>query len=151
VETAVLALLSALIPLSATLSSTLVAIDHNSEQIIHPSPSQLSKAKSIHVFAFSSHGDLILAESEGTFTLEDWEQVYDSAETACGTRGSEHDEDGVDEKMKAGDEVTAMGGYLRQAMQAKVERDQRWKDAVKGKHDDVEVQVRSRAVEDDSN
>ena len=147
--TSVLALLSAQLPLLATLSSTLIAITPTLEAVVDPTPSQLADAQSLHVFAFSSHGDVILAESEGDFSLEDWERVYGLAETACSTPGSAHIGDAEDEQMQTSDESTP-AACLRQVIQTKIERDQLWKNEVKGKREDVAVES-SQEVELDSN
>ena len=43
----------------------------------------LNHVKSMHVLTFSSHGDLLVAESEGVFDVDTWEAVFDAAKMVC--------------------------------------------------------------------
>ncbi|TQS38975.1 hypothetical protein Golomagni_00508 [Golovinomyces magnicellulatus] len=85
-QTATMALLSASIPLSLTVMSTCIALAplSSSKSVIqNPSIFEAQAADSVHVFAFTCHGDLLLAESEGVFTLENWNSVYKAAKEIC--------------------------------------------------------------------
>ena len=53
---------------SSTALSAAVDVDH---------------VKSMHVLTFSSHGDLLVAESEGVFDVDTWEAVFDAAKMVC--------------------------------------------------------------------
>lgn len=128
-----LALLSASIPLSTTLTSTIIAIDRQGDRLLDPSSSQLAQAKSTHVLAFSSRRELYLAESEGNFSLDEWEEVYDQAESICCMTERESEDDAEDMEVD-GDHPpatkTTLEGYMREVMRTKVEGDQKWKDSL---------------------
>ena len=83
---AVLALVSAALPLKATVSSTTIAVlqtDKTSKFVVEPSAVEAAKSRSIHVFAFTSLGDLLLCESEGQFLPQEWEELAVIARQAC--------------------------------------------------------------------
>ncbi|KAI1082817.1 hypothetical protein F5B20DRAFT_485865 [Whalleya microplaca] len=85
-QTAVLSLLSAALPLTATLTSTALAVtqDGGSKKIIvNPSAREIETSQSFHVFSFTSHDDLILAESEGSFNLKEWDDAFAMAYRQC--------------------------------------------------------------------
>ncbi|KAH7067588.1 hypothetical protein BKA63DRAFT_522418 [Paraphoma chrysanthemicola] len=131
-HTAFLALLSASIPLRTTLTSTLIALPAKSTPLLSPTANELLRAKpikSIHVFAFSGDRRLLLNESDGVFSYEEWEETCESAEEVC---CGEADEGGV----KLGGEEMEIDGleksenlekWLRQVVRRKVEWEQRWK------------------------
>ncbi|KAH7083650.1 hypothetical protein FB567DRAFT_561662 [Paraphoma chrysanthemicola] len=131
-HTAFLALLSASIPLRATLTSTLIALPAKSTSLLSPTANELLRAKpikSIHVFAFSGDRRLLLNESDGAFSYEEWEEACERAEEVC---CGEADEGGV----KLGGEEMEIDGleksenlekWLRQVVKRKVEWEQRWK------------------------
>lgn len=84
----------------------------------------LNEATSIHVFAFSSHGGLLLAESEGEFDLEVWTVCHDKAKIIClGVQDEQTDGD----EIMGGVKEDGKHGWIRRTLQAKVARDQRWK------------------------
>ena len=62
---------------------TSVAVGPNGDVALDASLEEIDAATSLHVFGFSSHGDLLIAESEGSFNIATWEQVSDIASTAC--------------------------------------------------------------------
>lgn len=66
-----------------TLTATLVAVSSNGTMVNDPSVQQIKLASSIHVLAFSSHGDLLAVESEGDFTIDIWEEVNQRAKLVC--------------------------------------------------------------------
>ncbi|KAL8665216.1 MAG: hypothetical protein Q9202_002438 [Teloschistes flavicans] len=126
-QSSILALLSTSLPLYSTLTSTLVAVSDSGELVADPSAVATEAATSLHVLAFSSHGGLLVAESEGAFGVETWEQVYDKAERIC--RGSSMVS--VDRTGDTDMESTEQGDLedaLKDTIQAKTARDQRWKD-----------------------
>ncbi|KAL6715654.1 exosome non-catalytic core subunit rrp46 [Lecanora helva] len=121
-----LALLSTSIPLSMTLTSALLAVQPDGEISDSPSSVQLKTASSIHVFAFSSNGDLLIVESEGDFDTEIWEDVYDKASQLChGSESSDSDSEDID--MDRGTRAK-LEDVLRGVVQEKVTKDQRWKE-----------------------
>lgn len=121
-QTAVLSLLSAAIPLSASLTATLLAISQDGTIVRNPPTPEIQTAQSIHVLAFTSHGELLVNLSEGGFTMEQWEDVYAHAEKiCCGT--TETDPDAmVDEGENAG-----MMQFVKTVMEEKVQKDLAWR------------------------
>ena len=123
-QASVLALLSTSIPLSMTLTATLIAVD-GKRLISDPTAEQLKVAASIHVFAFSSHGDLLVVESEGEFGIETWEEAYQKAMLAC--RGEEENDGDSEDVSMDSDSDTKLEDVLRDAIRQKVAREHKWK------------------------
>ncbi|OCK79366.1 hypothetical protein K432DRAFT_405635 [Lepidopterella palustris CBS 459.81] len=126
-NTALLALLSASIPLSTTLTSTVVMILSSGKLLCSPSSADLVRAQSIqsvHVFAFSAQKSLLLAESQGEFDIDEWDEACELAEDICcketGVAVDEMDVDGKPENLE---------GFLRDVVREKVEKEQMWKTA----------------------
>ncbi|KAI9730464.1 MAG: exosome non-catalytic core subunit rrp46 [Claussenomyces sp. TS43310] len=128
-QTSILTLLSATIPLAMTLTSTLLVVNEegSSKSIVqNPTPVEIQQASSVHVFAFTSHYDLLVNESEGSFTMDDWNDLYDIAERLC--CGS--DADGDVDAMKDDGEDEVSGGmmqFVKAIMQEKVAADLHWR------------------------
>lgn len=126
-QTCVLALLSAAIPLATTITSTLLVTSSATQSIQRdPTLAEIREADSVHVLAFSAHKKLLLAESEGSFSMEQWEAVCDKAEEiCCGSGNGESDEmqDIVD--SGAG---PSMHEFVTATMQEKVALDLHWKE-----------------------
>jgi exosome complex component RRP46 len=117
-------------PLAMTLTSVLLALksDGKSRTVVKsPSLVQYQAANSIHVLAFTSQGELLVAESEGTFTLDDWDEVYETAKSLC-----------FDGSKTAGDNVMQVEGleentgglmmFVKSTLEEKVAKDLHWKD-----------------------
>ncbi|KAF3048579.1 exosome non-catalytic core subunit rrp46 [Didymella keratinophila] len=136
-HTAFLSLLSASIPLSTTLTSVLVAYPSSTTKsttpLLTPTANELLRAKPIrstHVFAFSGDKRLLLNESDGKFSYEEWEEACEMAEEVC---CKEENQGGV----SLGDSMEVDGAvqsqnlekWLRQVVKRKVEYEQRWKSA----------------------
>jgi exosome complex component RRP46 len=122
IQASVLALLSAALPLAVTMSCTLLALN-DSGIIENPTVSEIQGASSIHVLGFTSHDDLLVAESEGNFTLEGWNRVCDRAEEICSgavDKDAMHDE-GVDEHSGG------LNHFLKSTLQEKVTADLHWR------------------------
>jgi exosome complex component RRP46 len=128
-HTALLALLSASIPLSTILTSSLIAISANST-LTSPTATELLRAKPIrsaHVFAFSADGRMLLNESEGSFSLEEWDEAAEAAEeVCCGEVGGVGLGEGMDVDGKEGANLDA---WLREVIAKKVKWETRWKTA----------------------
>lgn len=110
-------------PLSTTLTSVSFALSSKG-MIANPTVLESQAASSVHVLAFTSHGELLVAESEGNFSLKDWESVCETAKAMCcgipGTGGGQ----AVADDMKAG----SMSLFLRSTLAERIETDLRWKD-----------------------
>lgn len=126
-QTSILALLSASMPLSTTLTSTFIALtsDGPSRTIIrNPTISQTQSADSVHVLGFTSHGDLLVAESEGTFNMDDWDEVYKVGRGECCNEAS--DDDGMQQDGLDGAHGR-MAMFVKSALQSKTVEDLHWK------------------------
>jgi exosome complex component RRP46 len=116
---AMLAFLSASIPMTSTFTSTLLAIQPSGSMSINPSPKLLLPASSAHVFAFSSTGNLILDLSEGEFDLDTWEKAHDKAKEEC---CKEQLEENAMEEGKP-----SLQGFVERVVEARVDKERAWK------------------------
>ncbi|KAI4749022.1 hypothetical protein E4T50_00681 [Aureobasidium sp. EXF-12298] len=116
---AMLAFLSASIPMTSTFTSTLLAIQPSGSISINPSPKLLLPASSAHVFAFSSTGNLILDLSEGEFDLDTWEKAHDKAKEECCK------EQLGDAAMEEG--KPSLQGFVERVVEARVDKERAWK------------------------
>ncbi len=107
-----------------TLTATLIAVDTRRLKS-DPTVEELKVASSIHVFAFSSHGDLLVVESEGEFGIEIWEEAYQKARLVC--RGEEENDSESEDVSMDSDNDTKLEDVLRDAVRQKVAREHKWK------------------------
>lgn len=112
-----LALLDAGMPLASTVAGTLVAIC-GGKVVVEPNAKQVEIASSIHVLGFSGRGELLVNESQGSFTYAEWCEVFDSVKRRCC--------DLEDEMVDEGEERNVVELY-KSAMREKVEADLHWK------------------------
>ena len=93
--------------------------------LLDPSPRQIEAARSVHVFAFTSHDDLLVAESEGDFTMQDWEAAHAAAGEICCGPGQKA---GLDVDMAdEGHDGHDLRRFLRSTLEAKVASDLDWR------------------------
>ncbi|KAH7113858.1 hypothetical protein B0J11DRAFT_141638 [Dendryphion nanum] len=130
IHTALLALLSSSVPLRTVITSTVVAIPaKSSNPLLSPTAKDLFRAnpiKSTHVFAFSGDANLVLNESDGVFTYEEWDEACEMALELCCREepdggvalGGAMDVDGQSENLEQ---------WLRQVVKKKVEIEQKWR------------------------
>ncbi|KAI9642361.1 exosome non-catalytic core subunit rrp46 [Ciborinia camelliae] len=129
-QTSVLTLLSASIPLSMTMTSVLLALKNTETGTTiteNPSPLECQDAASVHVLAFTSHGELLVSESEGSFDMDEWEEIYEHAKDLCckGHGLAEDDimhEDGLDNEANS-----SLMMFVKSTVQEKVATDLHWK------------------------
>lgn len=122
-QTSILTLLSASIPLSMTLSSVLLAITPDGI-LRNPTIQEYQSADSVHVLAFASHGELLVAESEGNFTMDEWNEIYAVGRRICTDETSTKDamqDDTLEER--AGGMMT----FVKSVLEEKVNQDLNWK------------------------
>lgn len=124
-QTSILALLATSIPLRMTLTATLIAVTSDEGLIQDPSAEQVEAATSLHVLSFSSDGDLLVIESEGRFSIEVWDKVFQKAHETC--RGFNGDNDNEDVDMDA-EQRESLEDILRKTMHDKTIQDQKWKE-----------------------
>lgn len=126
-QTAVLALLSAAVPMRATATSAVAAVSltgGKTQITMDPSPREADKSRSVHVLAFTSSSELLLAESEGDFTMDEWDQVYETSRSACCGAGDSNGIHAVLETQQSGPD---MRQFVRSAAESKVAADLYWK------------------------
>jgi exosome complex component RRP46 len=119
---ALLSFLSASVPLSATLTSTLISVSPSGDSTINPSPKTMLSAASTHVFAFSDKGALLLDLSEGEFDLSSWEKAHDRAKEEC-----------CKEKLSSQDAMEQgkpnLESFMERLVEGRVEKERAWKNA----------------------
>ncbi|KAI4128807.1 MAG: hypothetical protein LQ338_002559, partial [Usnochroma carphineum] len=129
-QSSMLALLSTSLPLCKTLTSTIVAVSPSGELSGEPSAHAVKEALSLHILGFSSHGELLVAESEGAYDVDIWEQVFDRAQSIC--RGSEAGApDGTGDVNMDSSEQDSLESSLRHGIAEKTATEQRWKESLR--------------------
>lgn len=112
----------------ATASCAVAAVslsDGETQVTMDPSPREADKSRSVHVLAFTSSSELLLAESEGDFTMTEWDQVYETSRSACcGAADSNGIHAVLDEANQKGPD---MRQFIRSAAEGKVATDLYWK------------------------
>jgi len=121
-QAAFLALLDASIPMTTTITSTIVAIAKDGEVVVDPDTKQRKMASSVHVFAFGGSAEMLVCESEGAFELGAWEEAIDVAKGVCCGDG-----DVAMEGQDNGDASEGMKGIVRQVVEEKVKKEERWR------------------------
>lgn len=140
-QASILALLSASIPLAMAFTATLVVVMSSGRIIVDPSRTDLDNGgdddsvSSLHVLAFSTHGDLLVIESEGIFDLGVWDDVFNAAKQVCCVSsrdrdGEEQGDDGVMDVEEDDRKSDNLEETLRSAIQKQVARDQSWKETL---------------------
>jgi exosome complex component RRP46 len=112
-------------PLSLTLTSVLLALtsDGTAKRIIqNPTLIQSQSADSLHVLAFTSQGDLLVAESEGSFAIGDWDDLYEAGKAICCNETEQAD----DHEMVGKD--GGMQTFVKSILKSKIAADLHWKE-----------------------
>ncbi|ERT02210.1 hypothetical protein HMPREF1624_00508 [Sporothrix schenckii ATCC 58251] len=137
-QSAILALLSASIPMRTTATAASLAIlpetksSTQTKIVTSFSPRDASTAQSTHVFAFSAQDDkLLLAESEGEFTMGEWDEALAVAKNMCCQSQEAVDTSGDGMALDSNDisNDTDLRGFLRSAVQGKLEDALKWQTA----------------------
>ncbi|KAI6711793.1 hypothetical protein JHW43_005669 [Diplocarpon mali] len=110
-------------PSSAPSNCTTGSVIRNGSIIVNPTPLESQSAASIHVLAFSSHGELLVAESEGSFTLKDWQAVFDAGKKIC----CDELKPGEDQAMDDGEQDRSLMMFVQSTLEDKVKTDLQWK------------------------
>lgn len=108
-----------------TMTSVFLALtsDGPSKKIIqHPTIEEIQRATSVHVLGFTSKGNLLVVESEGAFSLEELDEVYEVGKAICCDEILVETEDMVDESSEG------LHSFVKSALQEKVQSDLHWKD-----------------------
>ncbi|KAM5475554.1 exosome non-catalytic core subunit rrp46 [Microsporum audouinii] len=123
-QAALLGLLSAGIPMAMIFTSCLIAISASDNLVANPSTEQIKSSKSLHVLAFSSKGNLLLNESQGSFNLQQWEDIYHLAERICRGNGTDHGDRDITIDGEAGNTLEK---FIRETVEDKVREEFSWK------------------------
>jgi exosome complex component RRP46 len=108
-----------------TLTSVFLAVtsDGSSTAIIleNPDISQTQSAESVHVLAFTSQGDLLVAESEGNFDLKTWDEVHEVGKAICC--------DNLETSRQISEETSGgLATFVKSTLQEKIVGDLYWRD-----------------------
>ncbi|KYK55540.1 hypothetical protein DCS_07503 [Drechmeria coniospora] len=121
---AVLALLTAAVPLKAIATATMLAIGDKGSIMVDPAMEEADKAQSVHVLAFTSADELLLVESSGSFSVEEWNKILQAGQRAC----CQASDAGGDMVMSgSGAESPSVRAFIRSVMEAKASTDLHWK------------------------
>jgi exosome complex component RRP46 len=102
--------------------------DSKTQPIVpNPTLTELQSADSVHVLGFTSHGELLVAESEGSFTIDEWDKVFSAAKRLC---CDDIETDSETDIMQ--DEISEQKGseatFIRSVVGEKVEAELHWKE-----------------------
>lgn len=122
---AILGLLAASVPLKKVAVATTLAIPATSDDfIVEPDAEQVGKAKSLHTLSFTSDDELLLAESSGLFSVEEWNKILEAGKRVC----CQDEGSGFDTTMGGIDhESTNMKAFIRTVLKTKAAADLHWK------------------------
>ncbi|KAJ6789612.1 hypothetical protein PWT90_07326 [Aphanocladium album] len=129
---AILSLLTAAIPLKTIATAVTLAIPVAEGQqgssgsiIVDPSTRDADTAKSLHVLGYTSDDELLLAESQGAFTVEEWETVLKTGQEVC----CQAAEQGLEDTAMTGSgfESASIRAFVRSVMETKIAADLSWK------------------------
>jgi exosome complex component RRP46 len=123
---AILGLLTAAVPMKTVASATCLAItDGDGSSVkVDPTPAEIDQARSVHVLGFTADRDLLLAESEGSFSADEWTTVLQTAEKVC-SRGQEAGDDA--EMGGYGAESENVQQFMRSVLEAKAAQGLHWR------------------------
>lgn len=122
-HSAILGLLTAAVPLKTIATATLLAISEGGGLIVDPTAVEASRATSVHALGFTSDDELLLVESEGSFSPDEWSKVLREGERIC------CQQPGEDTAMDGGSslESASIKDFIRAVMETKVAGDLHWK------------------------
>lgn len=112
----------------ATATTLAIPGDSEGQIIVEPSAVQASRAKSVHALGFTSDDDLLLVESEGAFSPDEWAKVLEAGEQVCcrtlrDTSGDEKMDDGSGGTLQS----ASVRDFIRSVMESKMAEDLAWR------------------------
>ncbi|EDN99980.1 hypothetical protein SS1G_02839 [Sclerotinia sclerotiorum 1980 UF-70] len=113
-----------------TLTSVLLALKNTEKGATiteNPTPLECQDAASIHVLAFTSHGELLVAESEGSFDMDEWDEIYEHGKGLCCRGHVSAEDDIMNEDELENEAVSSLMMFVKSAVQEKVATDLHWK------------------------
>ncbi|UNI20999.1 exosome non-catalytic core subunit rrp46 [Purpureocillium takamizusanense] len=126
IHAAILGLLTAAVPLKTIATAVTLAIgpDDAAGIVVDPTMVQVDNAKSVHVLGFTADDELLLAESSGSFSTVEWDQVLETGQRAC-CQGRSSGQDTVMTDGMAGS--ASIRRFIRSVMETKTAADLYWK------------------------
>ncbi|CAO3627871.1 unnamed protein product [Mucor hiemalis] len=97
-----IALLDAGIPMKHMAAAITVMVDQHNELVLDPVTAEIEEAKSVHTFSFDNANTLLLSDSEGVFSEEEYFSSHDLA----------------------GEAIEKVHGFLRVAVESKKNKEQ---------------------------
>jgi len=137
VNAAVLGCLDAGVQMKAVVGAALIGIGPGEQVVVNPGVLQRKQGASLHVFGFSSEGETVLMESEGTFNIQVWKHAEQVARSAIlGKAGAERASDITKQNgdaalnrtnITSGNSAICVLDVMKKAMEARVIKDERWR------------------------
>lgn len=123
VNAAFLAVVDAGLPLRRSVVADLVVVGVDGNVKVDPTEKEVGLCKSVHALAFSRDGEMLLAESAGSFGMEVWEKVEEKArEVTVGAMASVHGDDA----MTGG--IMETEPWMREKLEESVREAAAWRD-----------------------
>jgi exosome complex component RRP46 len=107
---ALLACLDGAVKMKQTAGAALIGIKQDGTPVENPRAAERKKCKSLHVFALTGSGEVILMQSEGAFSLEEWTGAQELGRRLVVDMGD-----------------TSLLGVMRRAVEAGAKAKQRWR------------------------
>ena len=82
----------------------------------------------MHALAFSSHSELICAESEGVFNMDQWKAVHERAWQLCLSPAARNSEDVQMSNVVVQNGQVSLQDELRHILQQRHDHENRWKE-----------------------
>lgn len=84
---------------------------------------EANSAKSVHALAFTSDEELLLAESSGVFTVEEWNKILETGQRVCC-----HEQAAGTDTAMSGDGIgsPSINAFIRSVMETKAAADLHW-------------------------
>jgi exosome complex component RRP46 len=79
------------------------------------------------VLGFTAHGELLVAESEGSFTIDDWNEVFEAGKRLCCDDIETVNDDDVMQDHISGEKAEE-AAFLKSVVREKVVADLHWKE-----------------------
>lgn len=104
-------------------SATLLAVTGEEGEIkVDPSAIEVAQAKSVHVLGFTPNEELLVVESEGSFSPDEWSKILQAGQQIC------CQQQGEDTTMSDGAlESASIQDFIRSVMKTKIAADLYWK------------------------
>lgn len=101
-----------------------VSDDKGGEITVDPTIVEADRARSVHVLGFTSDDELLLSESAGSFSVDEWGKVLEKGQRIC----CEQRDSGLDTAMEGGGiEARGVKDFIRSVMETKLAADLQWK------------------------